>query len=99
MDGGITPCLNYIFIFHIIGDGSWRPCIQHEISNIKAHLLSDRAGSMCLDPRSADSAGEQKNRGPTMCTVEGYVADGVVSVRREDKLLMSKHSCNLIMNN
>ena len=61
-------------------------------------IIKRESGEHVSLPRSADSAGDE-NRGPTICIVEGYIGDGMVSVRGEAKLLINKHSCNLIMNN
>ena len=55
-------------------------------------LLSERAGNTCLYPGRLILHGD-KNRGPTICIVEGYVGDGMVSVRGEAKLIINKHNC------
>ena len=56
-------------------------------------LYSRRAGSMCLYLGRLILQGT-KNGGTTICIVDGYIGDGMVSVCGEAKLLINKHSCN-----
>ena len=87
----------YIFIFHTIGNGNGDR-VYRMYFPVCWFFIKRESGEHVSLARSADSA-EDKNRGLTICIVEGYIGDGMVTVRGEAKLRINMHSCNLIMNN